>query len=70
MHTLYDGGYISVNPQHRLRVSPRLREEFHNGDDLYARAARRSRYPNDAPTDPAESPSSGTSTRCSSPADC
>jgi putative restriction endonuclease len=38
MHTLYDGGYIGVDPKHRLVVSPRLREEFHNGDDLYARA--------------------------------
>jgi putative restriction endonuclease len=38
MHTLYDRGYIGVDTKHRLLVSPRLREDFHNGEDLYARA--------------------------------
>jgi putative restriction endonuclease len=45
MHTLYDGGYIGVDPKHRLVVSPRLREEFHNGDDLYARAGNQISLP-------------------------
>lgn len=38
MHTLYDNGYIGIDPKHRLLVSPRLREEFHNGEELYERA--------------------------------
>jgi putative restriction endonuclease len=38
MHTLFDAGYIAVDAGHRLRVSPLLREEFGNGDALYAKA--------------------------------
>lgn len=38
IHTLYDRGYIGVDPKHRLLVSPRLREEFRNGEELYAHA--------------------------------
>ena len=38
MHTLYDRGYIAVDDRYRLRVSPLLREEFGNGEALYARA--------------------------------
>lgn len=40
MHTLYDRGYISVDPQYRLRVSPRLAADFGNGVELYSREAR------------------------------
>lgn len=39
IHTLFDLGYVTVDPKYRLRVSPRLREDFGNGDDLYAREA-------------------------------
>jgi putative restriction endonuclease len=38
IHTLFDRGYIGVDPKYRLVVSPRLREEFHNGDELYTRS--------------------------------
>jgi putative restriction endonuclease len=38
IHTLFDRGYIGVGPGMRLAVSPRLREEFGNGDALYAKA--------------------------------
>jgi len=37
VHTLYDRGYLAVDPAHRLMVSPRLREEFGNGEEFYAR---------------------------------
>ncbi|MEJ3750039.1 HNH endonuclease [Actinomycetes bacterium KLBMP 9797] len=40
VHTLYDRGYLGVDPQHRLLVSPRLRDEFGNGDQFYARAGQ------------------------------
>ncbi|WP_030913817.1 hypothetical protein [Streptosporangium amethystogenes] len=37
-HTLFDRGYLAVDPTYRLRVSPRLREEFGNGEQFYRRA--------------------------------
>jgi putative restriction endonuclease len=37
VHTLFDRGYIGVDTHHRLMVSPRLREEFGNGDFYYSR---------------------------------
>ena len=40
-HTLFDRGYLGVDPGYRLRVSPRLREEFGNGEQFYARAGQR-----------------------------
>ena len=38
VHTLYDRGYLGVDPKFRLLVSPRLRQEFGNGEQFYARA--------------------------------
>lgn len=38
VHTLYDRGYLGIDPQHRLLVSPLLRSEFGNGEAFYARA--------------------------------
>lgn len=40
VHTLYDRGYVGVDPKHRLLVSPRLRSEFGNGEQLYALAGQ------------------------------
>jgi putative restriction endonuclease len=40
VHTLFDRGYLSVDPEHRLLVSPRLRREFGNGDQFYAKAGQ------------------------------
>jgi HNH endonuclease len=40
VHTLFDRGYLAVDPQHRLVVSPRLRDEFGNGEQFYARAGQ------------------------------
>jgi putative restriction endonuclease len=39
VHTLFDQGYLSLDPRHRLLVSSRLRREFENGDDFYALAS-------------------------------
>lgn len=41
VHTLFDGGYLGVDPKYRLMVSPRLRDEFGNGEEFYSRAASR-----------------------------
>jgi putative restriction endonuclease len=40
VHTLYDRGYLGVDPKHRLLVSPRLRAEFGNGEQFYSRAGQ------------------------------
>ncbi len=34
-HRLFDRGYITVTPEYRIEVSPRLREEFENGHTYY-----------------------------------
>jgi putative restriction endonuclease len=36
IHTLFDRGYLGIDPQFRLRVSPSLRADFSNGEQLYA----------------------------------
>lgn len=38
VHSLFDAGYLGIDPTHRLHVSPRLRREFGNGDEFYTRA--------------------------------
>ena len=38
VHTLFDQGYLGVDPSFRLRVSPRLRTDFGNGKQFYERA--------------------------------
>ncbi|MFC4529322.1 HNH endonuclease [Sphaerisporangium dianthi] len=40
VHTLFDRGYLAVDPDYRLQVSPRLREEFGNGEEFYKRAGQ------------------------------
>lgn len=53
VHTLYDRGYLGIDPHHRLMVSPKLRAEFGNGEQFYRIAgepiavpARRADQPN------------------------
>jgi putative restriction endonuclease len=36
----FDRGYLGVDTRYRLAVSPRLREEFGNGDQFYAKAGQ------------------------------
>lgn len=36
LHKLLDLGYVTVTPEMRLEVSPRLKEEWHNGREYYA----------------------------------
>jgi putative restriction endonuclease len=36
LDALFDAGYVTVSPEHRLRVSGRIRDEFENGRDYYA----------------------------------
>jgi len=45
LHTLFDGGYVTVTPKFRVEVSRRIREEFENGRDYYALQGREIRLP-------------------------
>jgi putative restriction endonuclease len=40
IHTMFDRGYVGVDPDYRLVVRPRLRQEFGNGDQFYAQAGQ------------------------------
>jgi len=40
IHTLFDRGYVAIDPEHRVHVSRRLREEFDNGKEYYALEGR------------------------------
>ncbi len=44
-HTLLDGGYLTITPDYRLEVSRRIREDFENGRDYYARQGAMIRRP-------------------------
>ena len=35
VHKLFDRGYVTVTPDHRFRVSRRLKDEFHNGEHYF-----------------------------------
>jgi len=35
LHRLFDRGYVTVTPDHRLEVSPLLKEHFDNGHSYY-----------------------------------
>lgn len=54
VHTLFDRGYLGVDLRHRLHVSPRLRDEFENGDEFYERS--RSQAPIEVPQRKADRP--------------
>jgi putative restriction endonuclease len=45
LHRLFDLGYLSVHPDGRLLVSPRLRSEFANGRTYYALEGQRLQPP-------------------------
>ena len=49
VHILFDRGYLGVDTRHRLLVSPRLRAEFGNGDQFYARAGESIALPDRRP---------------------
>lgn len=45
LHHLFDAGYVTVSADHRLEVSRRIREEYENGRDYYARQGTAVRVP-------------------------
>jgi putative restriction endonuclease len=36
VHTLFDRGYMTITPEHKIEVSKRIKDEFHNGKEYYA----------------------------------
>jgi len=40
VHMMFDRGYLAVDSAYRLRVSPRLRDEFGNGEQFYAKVGQ------------------------------
>lgn len=54
LHKLFDQGYVTVTPELRLEVSPRLKTDWQNGREYYAHHGRPLRV---QPSDPASQPS-------------
>jgi predicted restriction endonuclease len=40
IHALFDQGYVTVTPDHRFRVSRRLKADFDNGEPYYPMAGK------------------------------
>jgi putative restriction endonuclease len=36
LHKLFDSGYLTITPDYHVEVSPRIREEYHNGKEYYS----------------------------------
>ena len=36
LHKLFDSGYMTITPDYHVEVSPRIREEYHNGKEYYS----------------------------------
>ena len=53
LHTLFDRGYLTVTPEHRLEVSRRIHDEFHSGKEYYALHGTTIRAPAEAQRRPA-----------------
>jgi putative restriction endonuclease len=47
IHRLFDLGYVTVSPEHRFEVSPRLREDYENGRHYYELHGQKLRPPHD-----------------------
>lgn len=45
LHRLFDSGYVTVTLEHRLEVSPRLKQDYHNGKSYYPLHGERIRLP-------------------------
>ena len=52
VHTMFDRGYLAVDPSYRLQVSPRLRDEFGNGEQFYSRVGQAIALPDRKPDRP------------------
>jgi hypothetical protein len=65
LHALFDQGYVTVTPDHRVRVSRRLKDDFDNGGSHTIRLpTRRSGSRTERTITQAANTSSGMPTRC------
>ncbi|MGH7174770.1 MAG: HNH endonuclease, partial [Minisyncoccia bacterium] len=53
VHRMFDRGYLSIDRDYRLLVSPSLRSQFGNGDEFYEREGTVITVPRDEPFRPA-----------------
>ena len=53
LHRLFDKGYVTVTPEHRIEVSSRLKSDFHNGKSYYPMHGQHLRLPKDPVLHPA-----------------
>lgn len=53
LHRLFDQGYLTVTPEYRVEVSPRLRADYSNGHSYYPWHGKRIRLPQDPGDRPA-----------------
>jgi len=53
LHTLFDRGYVTATTEHRIEVSSRIRDEFHNGKEYYAMHGKEMHLPDDTDREPA-----------------
>jgi putative restriction endonuclease len=47
VHRLFDLGYVTISPDHKFEVSPRLREDYENGREYYQLHGTQLRPPTD-----------------------
>ena len=47
VHTLFDKGYLTVDPRYNVVVSRRIKEEFDNGAEYYSLNGKRILIPED-----------------------
>lgn len=52
VHRLFDAGYVTVTPEHRVEVSRRLETEFNNGAEYLAMHRRETWSPRDGGAGP------------------
>lgn len=52
LHRLFDRGYVTVTPDHRVEVSPRLKDHFSNGRSYYPLHGQPVAVPKDLPQRP------------------
>jgi putative restriction endonuclease len=52
IHKLFDSGYVTITPDNRFRVSPRIRDQFNNGVIYYDLDGRPVRVPDDPEQQP------------------
>jgi putative restriction endonuclease len=67
LHRLFDQGYVTITPEHRLEVSPRLKEDYQNGRSYYPLHGVKISVPDAAEDSPSTEFLAGTTSGCIAP---